>query len=226
MKSCKPLYRWTFALILLGFVITAILLALMPAQVPMHYTAAGEADRVGSKYENLLLPCSTALFGGLFLFLARYMGRQSPNNERQLLICNIAMCAGLDILFTVLMLKALWSSAVQPSAEVDITKLTAILMGLLLLIMGNIMPKSTRNAAFGLRTTWSGKNDIVWQRCQRFGGYTGMAAGLLLIVLSCFLGGMAAAAAMLCVIVLWAVICTVASKKIYQKWELEQKNAQ
>ena len=225
MKSPKPLYRLTFALILLGFVITAILLAFMPARVPMHYNAAGVADRIGSKYENLFLPCSMALFGALFLVLARYMGKKSAGSERPLLICTIVMCSWFDVLFTVLMLKSMRLSAGQ-AVEVDITKFTAIALGLILVVTGNIMPKATRNAVFGLRTTWSSKNDVVWQRCQRFGGYTGVAAGILLIVLSCFLAGAAVSAAMLAVILLWTFVCICASKKIYQKWEQEQKAGQ
>ena len=225
MKSTKPLYRLTFALILLGFVITAILLAFTPARVPMHYNAAGVADRIGSKYENLFLPCSMALFGALFLVLARYMGKKSAGSERPLLICTIVMCSWFDVLFTALMLKSMRLSAGQ-AAEVDITKFTAIALGLILVVTGNIMPKATRNAVFGLRTTWSSKNDVVWQRCQRFGGYTGVAAGIFLIVLSCFLTGAAISAAMLAVILLWTFVCICASKKIYQKWEQEQKAGQ
>ena len=225
MKSTKPLYRLTFALILLGFVITAILLAFMPARVPMHYNATGEADRIGSKYENLLFPCSTALYGALFLVLARYMGKKNAGSERPLLICTIVMCSWFDVLFTVLMLKPIRLSAGQ-AAEVDITKFTAIALGLILVVTGNIMPKATRNAVFGLRTTWSSKNDVVWQRCQRFGGYTGIAAGLLLVVLSCFLGGMAISAAMIAVLLLWTVVCIAGSKMIYLKWERGQNIAQ
>lgn len=225
MKSSKPLYRWVFALIMLGFVVTAVLLALMPARVPMHYNAAGEVDRIGSKYENLLLPCSTALFGAMFLVLARHMGNMNPGNERPLLVCNIAMCAGLNVLYSALMVKSLFLADRQ-AGEVDITKFMAIAIGLVLIITGNRMPKATRNAAFGLRTTWSSKNDVVWQRCQRFGGYTGVAAGIFLIVLSCFLTGAAISAAMLAVILLWTFVCIYASKKIYQKWEQEQKAGQ
>ncbi len=42
--------------------------------------------------------------------------------------------------------------------------------GIAFVICGNIMPKSDRNEAFGLRTPWSLSNDEVWRKSQRFGG--------------------------------------------------------
>lgn len=221
MKTEKRLIRWTFALVLLGFVIAAVLLALMPARVPAHYNAAGEIDRIGSKYEYLLLPCFSALFCGLFLVLARYLGKKEAGNARTLLICNLAMSAAFAAMNAVLMLKALRA---QPFSEIDPAKISAIVLGVLLIVLGNFMPKTTRNAAFGLRTTWSTKNDAVWQRCQRFGGFTGVAVGLLIVLLSCFLEGAAITAAMLFLIVLWTFVCILASRKIYRKWEAEQDN--
>ena len=40
----------------LPLVITAVALQFMPDTVPLHYNAAGEIDRWGSKYESLLFP--------------------------------------------------------------------------------------------------------------------------------------------------------------------------
>ena len=37
-------------------IVTAIVLKIMPDQVPMHYDAAGNIDRWGSKYENFIFP--------------------------------------------------------------------------------------------------------------------------------------------------------------------------
>lgn len=225
MKSGKALYRCVLALIVLSFAVTAVLLSMLPARVPMHYNAAGEIDRIGSKYENLILPCFIALIGGVFLAMARHAGKRGTNNERTFLILALCLCAWFNVLFAALMLKSVHLAG-GDAFEVDVMRLCAVFLGVVLIVTGNLMPKATRNAAFGLRTMWSGKNDVVWQRCQRFGGYTGVAAGMLLIVLSCFLGGAGISAAMLAVILLWCVMCIVASKKIYQKWEREQHAAQ
>lgn len=67
----KHLYRITVALIVLGFVGTAVFLMLAPDIIPAHYNSAGEVDRMGSKYEYILFPVVSAGVGGIFLLLSK-----------------------------------------------------------------------------------------------------------------------------------------------------------
>ena len=50
----KKLYALCYGVILLCIVGTAILLIFTPDTIPVHYNFAGEVDRFGSKYENLI----------------------------------------------------------------------------------------------------------------------------------------------------------------------------
>lgn len=45
---------WLLSLVPL--IITAAALQFLPESVPMHYNMAGQIDRWGSKYENLIFP--------------------------------------------------------------------------------------------------------------------------------------------------------------------------
>ena len=67
----KHLYRLTVALIVLGFIGTAVFLMLAPDIIPAHYNFAGEVDRMGSKYEYILFPFISAGAGVIFLLLAK-----------------------------------------------------------------------------------------------------------------------------------------------------------
>ncbi len=67
----KHLYRITVVLAALGFAGTAVFLMLAPDIVPAHYNFAGEADRMGSKYEYILFPVISAGMGAIFLLLAK-----------------------------------------------------------------------------------------------------------------------------------------------------------
>ena len=67
----KHLYRTTVALIVLGFIGTTVFLMLAPDIIPAHYNSAGVIDRMGSKYEYILLPIISAGAGGIFLLLAK-----------------------------------------------------------------------------------------------------------------------------------------------------------
>ena len=59
----KKFYAWIVVLILLSFVMTGVFLTMAPDVVPVHFGPDGNVDRMGSKYEFLLLP-AIALFGG------------------------------------------------------------------------------------------------------------------------------------------------------------------
>ena len=73
MKAAKRIMWITAFVSLVG---TAAVLPMMPDRVPMHYNAAWEIDRWGSRYENLLLPVMTVGMALFFAALASYYERK------------------------------------------------------------------------------------------------------------------------------------------------------
>ena len=63
----KKGYWVILALVLLSIAVSVIFISMMPDQVPMHYNAAGQVDRMGSKYENLIFPGVMVIIGLSFL---------------------------------------------------------------------------------------------------------------------------------------------------------------
>lgn len=61
---------------------------------------------------------------------------------------------------------------------------TGIIVGIMMFILGNFMPRTKPNAAFGLRLPWTLSNEIVWRKSNFFAGYLLMLAGILVICLS------------------------------------------
>ena len=60
------------------------------------------------------------------------------------------------------------------------------LLGVAMIILGNIMPKLRMNSIAGLRTVWSMKNETTWKKSQRFGGISFIVGGVIIIIV-CFL---------------------------------------
>lgn len=219
MKN-KKWYGINFALILFSFAVTGISIAFMPDRVPMHYNMAGEIDRIGSKYENLLLPGVILLMGCFLIALAKYQAKkQEFRNEKTLLISGAVINGLMNVQFAYMLYQALTYSKnapVQLSSEIFI-QVTCIIVGILLCVLGNVMPKIRMNAAFGLRTTWSMKNERIWQKSQRIGGVTMVLSGFAVILCSIFLKGFLCMAAFLIVTFADLAISLILSYRIYQK---------
>ena len=216
----KKLYAAVFIILLLCAAGTAVLLLLMPDTVPMHYNAVGEADRLGSKYENLLWPLLTLIMAAFFLLAARSARKKSAESSEKLLligaVCTLAFFTLLGFYFMAKTLRT--APEADPQAMLDDSlRFTGVGLGALLAALGNFMPKAKRNGLIGLRTKWSMANDRVWQKSQRFGGIVLMLTGLCMLLLSLFLPGMWNLLAWAVLIAAACVLSVLASRRYYRE---------
>ena len=169
----KNIRKVIYALIVLNLVVDAAFLVLAPDQVAVHFGASGEADRIGSKYEHLWFPALALAFGLGLPFIAK---RSDAHDGDKLLKADVVLLA-LMAVFSLFVFADGLSSSGSPFAALDLNvgRGAALVAGIAFVICGNIMPKSDRNEAFGLRTPWSLSNDEVWRKSQRFGGYAMIA---------------------------------------------------
>ena len=188
----KKLYGALAAVLLLCTAGSVVLTLLSPDRVPMHYNLAGEVDRFGSRYENLLLPLVTVASGACLAAAAkRERKKEEKSNEKIMLITGVCASAFLTLFGFFMMIRGLrYDPKAAPGvAADDLNRFVNIGVGVLLVVLGNFMPKARRNAMFGVRTKWSQSSDAVWQKSQRFGGIAAVAAGLVLIVLALIVPG-------------------------------------
>ena len=181
---------WRAAFWLLMFLPLAMPLAalvVLPDRVPMHYDLAGEVDRWGSKYENLIFPVLVWALGGFFLGMTRFARRQGGESsaaaERMLWVC----ACGTLFLFNAMTAYFLIEAGRLAAAEggslgQGFARLMFTVMGLIFLPLGNTMPKLRRNGWVGVRTSWSLASDENWRKSQRAGGAVMMAGGAVLAV--------------------------------------------
>lgn len=207
------------ALVLFAIASSVIFISLMPDQVPMHYNAAGEVDRMGSKYENLIFPGAIVLVG-IPLLLAGRKKELKRSEEIVLLSTGISVLAAFDVLNVILMYKAL---TYEPGMMLglDVLKIVMVFLGVLLVVLGNAMPKVCRNSLVGLRTGWSMSSDAVWQKSQRFSGIASVVCGLLLLISGLFFSGETAAVVLVILVLVWLILCVAASYIYYKKDQAE-----
>ena len=185
MKNKKLYY---FLMFFPLFVVLASL-QLLPDKIPAHYGISGEVDRWGSKYETLIFPAITIIFGFIMLIVTKYASNQEKVGNNNQKIGTLTGILSL-LLFNVMTFYFLYADFNKiknlNSIPIDLSQLIFILLGVIMMILGNIMPKVKMNSMIGLRTTWSMKNEITWKKSQKFGGISFIIVGILIIITNLF----------------------------------------
>ncbi|MDF2524731.1 MAG: putative integral rane protein, partial [Clostridiales bacterium] len=96
------------------------------------------------------------------------------------------------VFFTAIQLVILGVSMGADFIKVD--TIVKLLVGLLILIIGNLMPKLKHNYFMGIKTPWTLSSESVWLKTHRHGGVVWFAAGVLMVLLAFIPGQISAAA--------------------------------
>ena len=198
----KTMKRICCVLMFLPLVMTLVGLPFLPDQVPTHFGVHGTADAWGSKYSILLLPILSILMGGSLLGMSVYAQKQEKTGTNNAKLTLLTACITLCIFCGITGFQiAAGMLGTQNLGElpVDMNQVIFSLLGIMLICLGNQMPKARKNTMIGLRTRSSLVNEAVWKKCQKFGGITMMLSGAAMVVISfltrgisCFLWSMAA----------------------------------
>ena len=206
MKGRKIVY---FILMFLPLVATLVLLPLFPEQIPAHYGADGLVTRWGSKWELIILPAATLLMAGFFPLVAKLVRAAEPDGKNNVKVLLISGCATL-LLFNVMAGYFLYTAYHQlgnlSEFPGDINRIVFVALGIVLIIVGNVMPKARMNSLCGLRTPWSMKNEVTWKKSQRFGGISFIVTGAAMVVVSLLTRGWSCFACAMGILLLVAVV--------------------
>lgn len=149
------------------------------AVLPIHWNAAGQADRFSPALPALLMPAGVVLLTTL-IFAA--IPRIEPLQERLEASCAVLRASWLGLLGVMLVIEAAiglpaWGIALPVNAIM-------LAMGLMLLWIGNVLPKSRPGFFVGIRTPWTLTDTDNWIATHRLGGKLMMGAGAAIAVAS------------------------------------------
>lgn len=184
MKKKKVVF---YSLMYLPLVVVLIALQFLPEQIPAHYDMNNQVTRWGSKYETLIFPVITVLFGYFMLGMAKFSSKQEENGSNNKNVCIVTGIVSLALfnVMTAYFLYADFKSIENLSSiALDINQLLFGLLGASMIILGNIMPKLRMNSVVGLRTVWSMKNETTWKKSQHFGGISFIVGGIIIVIVS------------------------------------------
>lgn len=168
------------------FVAAAFTWPSAPDRMPIHWNAAGEIDGYGGKFQGLLLVPSIAVAQYLLL---RFLPRTDPgranyvNFQRAYDTVRVAVLVLLAIVYGLLHLYL-------RGRRLDVSLVVPLLIGTLLVVLGNTLGKLRPNWFFGIRTPWTLSSKEAWTRTHRVGGWLMVALGVAMIVAAPFAGPM------------------------------------
>lgn len=217
MRS-RPLIVVSFVITFLLALIAIVALLRLPAgsQLPVHWNAAGEADRFADAGYALFMP--VVLSAGLSTFFA-ILPRIEPLQDRM-----SGSAALFDACWTgLLALMALVQLAVAAPAFGLILPPTLILagLGILLIAIGNALPKSRPGFFVGIRTPWALIDTENWVATHRLGSRTTMAAGAVIVMVAAFPVGAQARVVAVCLALAIMIIPPV----VYSWWLWRRNSA-
>ena len=206
MKTKKTGY---YILMYLPLVVTLIALPYLPEKIPAHYGFDNQVDRWGNKYEALLFPIISLLMGYFLLGMAKLAAKQEEHGENNK---NVTIIMGILvlILLNALNVYSLYTSFNKVEnlsfVSLDIGQLVFGIIGMLMIVIGNLMPKLRMNSMIGLRTHWSMKDEATWKKSQHIGGISFIIGGIIIIGICTAMKG---TPCLLSVLGVWAILIVI-----------------
>ncbi|KYC94265.1 SdpI family protein [Heyndrickxia sporothermodurans] len=162
--------------ILLCIIIGLIFITKLPQQLGIHWSSSDSPDVYVNKFVGIFIfPIAILLTWIIHSVIFKKMIKTQLNN----LILNI-----LTGTYTVIHLFLLMENLDVLNIKVE---LSGVLIGIIIIIIGNLMQKAKMNPLYGVRTTWSMKNEEEWRLSNRFGAKVLVAYGFAVILVAILL---------------------------------------
>jgi uncharacterized membrane protein len=186
------------AVMLGAWIWVALALPEEATQVPVHWGVSGRPDGFVPRSEAI------AVFGlfpalGLFLALVFWAVPHLEPLRENLLKGSRAYLVGwigaeAVIAFVALGTAFAWTAPpTSPAADAFVNsvfvRLVVAASGLVLVFLGDAMPKTRPNFFVGVRTPWTLSSDLSWEKTHRFSGRMMVLTGLWIIFAPFLLGG-------------------------------------
>ncbi|KLV31871.1 SdpI family protein [Priestia megaterium] len=163
---------------LLTLVAWLIALPHLPATMPIHWGANGEADGFATKINATILTVGIMV---LIYFIIAFVPRIDPRKENYKYFSktyNIVLNAVLLLFFFVNMSTILQGLGYN----VPMAYIAPIMAGLVFIIIGNYLQRVRSNYFMGIRTPWTLSNETVWKKTHRLSGKLFFIGGLLILI--------------------------------------------
>ncbi len=163
----------SLALIAAMLVLAGLTWGIAPERMPVHWDIKGTPDRFGGKAEGLLAIPATA--AGIYVLML-VLPRIDPRRGHYALFAGVYTLIRtllVAFLFALYLVVVLWARGIPVRVE----RITPLLVGALLIVLGNYMGKLRSTWFVGIRTPWTLSSEESWNKTHRLGGKVFILAG-------------------------------------------------
>lgn len=183
------------------------------ARIATHFDLSGHANGYMGKAAALFFaPGMAALLTLTMLLLPHITSRRE--NLAQSATAYVTGWLGVQVLLFIAHCGVIFLAR---GYKFDIAGTGVLVASMLFLMLGNVLGKTRPNPFVGVRTPWTKKSDLSWDKSNRLGGRLLVASGLANLATLAVAGAAAAHVIMLGGILALAVICTVMSYVYWQR---------
>ena len=182
----------------------------LPEQIATHWGADGQADGYSGKaFAVFGMPCILAVLQ-LFVSFITLNDPKRRNIHKKPLTLTFWIIPVMSVIVNGI------TYAAALGMEIEVGIIISILVGILLIALGNYMPKLQQNYTIGIRVPWTLNSTENWNRTHRLGGKTFILGGFLLIITG-FLGNAMGDYGTLAALIVIVLICA-GVPAVYSFW--------
>ncbi|MDI6666277.1 DUF1648 domain-containing protein [Leuconostoc falkenbergense] len=171
MKNSKILLPSLISL--LPIVYGGLLWQYLPQRLPIHFGINGQPDQYASKIiVVILLPLIIIAVNSVIIW-----GMRQKDISNQKIFVVIAWI--LPLLLNVVQIVIFFHGF---DYAINMGSVIALVVGLVFIVLGNYLPKTTPNYMIGIRLPETLHNSGIWQKTNRIGGFVMVVAGFILII--------------------------------------------
>ncbi len=176
MKKYKELMITTIVC-LLPMAIGAYFYDQLPAQVPVHWDSAGPNGWASRAFACFGLP---GILTGLNLLVQITM-ENDPKKKNYAPVLKVFFKWLIPVLGFVTMIITI---AAGLGKEVAVGMIMPVLLGILLIVCGNYLPKCKQNYTMGIKCPWTLHSEENWNKTHHLAGYLYILEGLWILMVS------------------------------------------
>ena len=200
VKKYKTTIIITTLITLLPILFGLIVWNRLPEQIATHWGANGQADGYSGKaFAVFGMPCILAVLQ-LFVSFITLNDPKRRNIHKKPLTLTFWIIPVMSVIVNGI------TYAAALGMEIEVGIIISILVGILLIALGNYMPKLQQNYTLGIRVPWTLNSTENWNRTHRLGGKMFILGGFLLIITG-FLGSVMGDYGTLAALIVIVLIC-------------------